>query len=78
METWPLARAADFDASGWAVPAGPTPLPAQADSVAVAATPPTAAGIEGVPVLALVSPAEAPRLEAKLGGEFEVDSAAGL
>ena len=57
------------------VPAGATPLPAHADNAVSAVTPPMAAGIASVPVLALDTPAEVLRLEAKLGGESEVSAA---
>ena len=50
-------------------------MPAHADNAVSAVTPPIAAGIAGVTVLALGWPAEVLRLEAKLGVESAVDAA---
>lgn len=78
VAAWPLPRAFGFVASAGEIPNGPTPLPTHTGKAPEAAPPLVAAGMETVPLFALVSPREALRLVPKLAGESDLDSVAGL
>jgi hypothetical protein len=67
----------DFVIAALAVPAGTATFSAHANCGPGVTSPLSAAGIENIPLLVLVSAVEAFRLEAKLGGESQVDSGLG-